>query len=335
MPTRWSATPRPSPVRAAERGLAAVLLGACLSWLAFGATAQAASPHDYAQRFDVAWTLVEQRYWNVGGLKVDWQQMRREYEPQALAAKDDSAFYAVLVAMYGRIQDGHSVFVPPARVEEIHRLYGDLPCLGVFGMAQSAQAHGHVTYRMLDGSIGYVRLPDLASDGVAGDVRSAVTVLQAAGARALVLDLRGNPGGRLVSMMQIAGLFTRGFLWRVVTRWALPLPYPAIGPLATQLPLAVLIDGDVNSAAEGLAGALQQRARATVFGAASAGNVEAVLPFCLADGSQAWIATGVLAPIGGPTWEGRGVVPDQPTDPENALDAAAAWLRRHPAGGSH
>jgi carboxyl-terminal processing protease len=320
-------------VRVAERGHAAALLSVGLLWLALGAAALAASPNDYAHRFDVAWTLVEQRYWDVGGLKVDWQQMRTEYEPQAVAAPDDAAFYAVLVAMYGRINDGHSVFVPPKRVAEIHRLYGDLPCLGVFGMAQTSGAHGHVTYRMLDGAVGYVRLPDLASDGVAADVRSAVAVLQAAGARSLILDLRGNPGGRLVSMMQIAGIFTRGFLWRVVTRWALPLPYPAIGPVATQLPLAVLIDGGVNSAAEGLAGALQMRGRATVFGARSAGNVEAVLPFCLSDGSQAWIATGVLAPIGGPTWEGRGVVPDRPTAPADALTAATAWLRGRVADG--
>jgi len=315
-------------VRAAERRLAAALLSVVLGGLALGSVARAAAPSDYAHRFDVAWTLVEQRYWDVGGPKVDWLQMRSQYRPQALAAPDDNAFYAVLVAMYGRIQDGHSVFVPPQRVAEIRRRYGDLPCLGVFGLAQATAAHGHVDYRMLDGAIGYVRLPDLASDGVAEGVRSAVTVLQTAGARGLVLDLRGNPGGRLVSMMQIAGIFTQGFLWRVVTRWTLPLPYPAIGPVATRLPLAVLIDGDVNSAAEGLAGALQMRGRATVVGATSAGNVEAVLPFCLADGSQAWIATGVLAPIGGPTWEGRGVVPDLPTAPADALDAAVAWLRR-------
>ncbi|MEX2501639.1 MAG: S41 family peptidase, partial [Trueperaceae bacterium] len=88
---------------------------------------------------------------------------------------------------------------------------------------------------------------------------------------------------------------------------------------ATDLPLGVWIDGDVHSAAEGLAGALQASGRATVVGATSAGNVEAVLPFCLRDGSQLWIATGVLAPIGGPTWLGSGVVPDHPVAPEHAL----------------
>lgn len=127
--------------------------------------------------------------------------------------------------------------------------------------------------------------------------------------------------------MQAAGIFTSGFLWRTVTRWTLPLPYPALGTPATELPLAILIDGRVNSAAEGLAGALQQRGRATIIGARSAGNVEAVLPFCLRDGSQAWIATGVLAPIGAPTWEGTGVIPDIESEPEAALDAALTFLR--------
>jgi carboxyl-terminal processing protease len=179
---------------------------------------------------------------------------------------------------------------------------------------------------MLPDRMGYIELPDLASDGVAGAVRDAVVALQRGGAHALVLDLRGNPGGRLVTMMQVAGIFTSGFLWRTVTRWTLPLPYPAVGTVATDLPLAVLIDGEVNSAAEGLAGALQARGRATVVGERSAGNVEAVLPFCLRDGSQAWIATGVLAPISGPTWEGRGVVPDVEVAPDQALEAAVKVL---------
>ncbi|HKI55978.1 MAG TPA: S41 family peptidase [Trueperaceae bacterium] len=323
----------------------AALLLALSAW--GGALAAAPADHvhaDYAQRFDVAWQLVEQRYWDVGGLDVDWRAMRSEYRPKALAAPDDQAFYAVLQAMYARINDGHTAFVPPSKVAELHAEYGDLPCLGVFGMAQAASGKpaaapqappngvhgqlGHVGYRMLADGIGYVRLPDLATDGTSSGVRNAVSTLQAARARALVLDLRGNPGGRLLTMMRVAGIFTSGFLWRVVTRWALPLPYPAIGPVATRLPLAVLVDGDVNSAAEGLAGALQKDGRATVVGARTAGNVEAVLPFCLADGSQAWIATGVLAPIGGPTWEGRGVVPDVPAAPEDALAAAEALLRR-------
>jgi carboxyl-terminal processing protease len=229
-------------------------------------------------------------------------------------------------------------------VAEFRERYGDLPCLGVFGVAGDAAAparaappHPHpprragpVSYGLLDDATGYVRLDDLVQDGTSPGVRSAVGDLLALGARSFVLDLRGNPGGRLVTMMQVAGVFTSGFLWRAVTTWSLPVPYPALGATLTDAPLAVLVDGDVHSAAEGLAGALQLRGRAVIVGATTAGNVEAVLPFCLRDGSQAWVATGVLAPIGGPTWEGRGVTPDVETAADDALGAALDALRDRP-----
>ncbi|HEX7022246.1 MAG TPA: S41 family peptidase [Trueperaceae bacterium] len=281
---------------------------------------------DYAQRFEAAWRLVDERYWDPAQGGVDWQAIRREYQPQALAAPNDEAFYQVLEAMYEELGDGHSVFVPPKKVEEIRMLYGDLPCLGVFSWASPGGRLGHVRYRVVDHELGYIELPDLATPGIAGSVREAVRQLESRDVTGLILDLRGNPGGRLIEMMQAAGIFTSGFLWRTVTRWALPLPYPAIGPIATSLPLVVLVDADVNSAAEGLAGALQAQGRATVIGETTAGNVEAVLPFCFRDGSQAWIATGVLAPLRGPTWEGRGVVPDIATRPGDALDEAIRYL---------
>jgi len=280
---------------------------------------------DYGARFDTAWRLVAERYWDESYGGADWEAVRRKYEPKALQARNDRAFYRVLSDMYGELGDNHSVFVPPSRVAEIRSGYGDLPCLGVF-FGPPRERVGSVSFRLMDG-VGYLRVPDLATIGVSSSLRQAVRTLERRGATGLILDLRGNPGGRLVEMMGAAGVFTRGFLWRTVTRWTLPLPYPALGGAETELPLAVLIDGEVNSAAEGLAGALQSTGRATVFGARSAGNVEAVLPFCLRDGSQAWIATGVLAPLRGPTWEGRGVVPDVQTSSEGALEAALEFLR--------
>ena len=287
------------------------------------AAAEQSGPN-YGERFDTAWNLVAERYWDTSYGGNDWEALGREYRPEAVAAKNDRAFYRVLERLYGKLGDHHSVFVPPAKVTQVRRQYGDLPCLGVFGLAEHEQKLGHVSYRLED-SVGILTLPDLATTGVSGDLREAVRQLNRRGAHAFVLDLRGNPGGRLVEMMGAAGVFTRGFLWRTLTRWALPLPYPALGPVETNAPLAVLIDKDVNSAAEGLAGVLQNTGRARIFGQTSAGNVEAVLPFCLRDGSQAWIATGVLAPLRGPTWEGRGVIPDAPSS--HALQDALSYLR--------
>lgn len=331
------------------------LLACCLLVLTLGGPALAA---DYADRFEAAWNLVATRYWNIARTGVDWVAVGDEYRPRAIAAADDGEFYEVLEEMYAELGDDHSVFVPPAKVAEVREEYGDLPCILLFAGARrmpgvagasgltyapgapallgqrlpsDLRAAGHeanVTYGLTPEGVGYVRLPDLATTGTAAAVRNAVKNVQAEGASAIVLDLRGNPGGRLVTMMQVAGVFTSGLLWRTVTTWTLPLPYPAIGLPQTDLPLAVLVDGGVNSAAEGLAGALQARGRATVVGERSAGNVEALLPFCLRDGSQAWVAAGVLAPIGGPTWEGRGVEPDVEADPDEALPVAIATLLR-------
>ncbi|MEX2541611.1 MAG: S41 family peptidase [Trueperaceae bacterium] len=310
---------RPQPRSAWLRSL----LAACLLCLG---SLPAAAQEGFAERFDQAWRLVAERYWNLEARALDWDAVGERYRPQALAAADEAEFYALLEEMYQELGDDHSTFVPPVRVEEIRRAYGNLPCLAVLGQSGADTSFGRISFRRY-GDVGYLRLPDLASPGVADDTRQAVRSLSDDGVSSLILDLRGNPGGRLVSMMQVAGVFTRGFLWRVLTRWSLPLPYPALGAVETELPLVVLTDGQVNSAAEGLAGALQRQGRALVVGQATAGNVEAVLPFCLRDGSQAWIATGVLAPIGGATWEGQGVVPDLPSEPDQALDVALRHLR--------
>ena len=320
--------------------LAALLL-ACLVSIGLGSGDPAASaePRPAADwpRFEVAWRLIDERYWDLGLSAIDWPDARVLYGDRLV--ESDDALDAVIEAMYEAIGDDHTRYVPAARVIEERERFGDLPCIGYFGVAQATgtapvandvppdlRRVGPVLYGSWGDGIGYIGVADLVQAGVAEAVRRTVAELEAGGAGALVLDLRGNPGGRLVTMMQVAGVFTRGFLWRALTRWSLPLPYPALGAPATELPMAVLVDGDVNSAAEGLAGALQAQGRAVIVGATTAGNVEAVLPFCLRDGAQAWIATGVLAPLSGPTWEGRGVVPDLPVDPATAASVARTSL---------
>ncbi len=331
--------------------LAAALSACCPPAVSADAVAVKVQAATYAQRFESAWRLVDERYWDLSRLDVDWDEVGERYRARLGEVETDDDLYDLLEAMYEEIGDHHSVYVRPERVAEVRRTYGDLPCLALLDLeatlpgsylARALPAVGLAQFDVVtdrigkvgfgtteagDRLLGYLRVPDLASDGIAEGVREATARLQRQGAEALVLDLRGNPGGRLVTMMQVAGVFTGGFLWRAVLSWSLPVPYPAIGEPVTDLPLYVLVDSDVNSAAEGLAGALQDAGRATVVGERTAGNVEAVLPFCLRDGSQAWIATGVLAPLLGATWEGRGVEPDVPVPAERALDEVIELVR--------
>lgn len=304
---------------------------------------EASSYESYDARFESAWRLVAERYWELSYLARDWDEVYQEYKPRIANITSDEAFYALLEQMYTEIGDNHSIFVSPQKVLEIRAMYGDMPCVGIFGQKTSSPTPtattetasyrsfnftrlNNISYDILDENIGYILLPDLIVAHTPQNLRLAVEALEAAGASALIIDIRGNPGGRLVEMMQAAGIFSSGFLWRALTRWTFPLPYPAIGSVATDLPLVILTNHDVNSAAEGFAGALQNVKRATIVGETTAGNVEAVLPFCLRDGSQAWIATGVLAPLRGATWEGVGVVPDIAVPEHEALEAAVKYL---------
>lgn len=286
-----------------------------------------AQPPDAEERFERVWRLVDERYWNLDEHPVDWSAVRERFEPRVGGLEGEAELHALLSEMVALLDDDHSRYVPPDEVERVREAYGDLPCIGVFSHAGDGAIgrSGPVGWR-LDEGLGIVRVEDLARAGTAAGVRRAALDLERRGARALALDLRGNPGGRLVEMMATAGVFTRGLLWRVATTWSFPLPYPAIGVPASELPLAVLVDGSVASAAEGLAGALQASGRATVVGERTAGNVEAVLPFCLRDGAQVWLATGVLAPLRGPTWEGAGVVPDVVVPAGEAVAAAREAL---------
>lgn len=290
------------------------------------ATASAQVSAEPVERVDVVWRLVAERYWDLTTVDVDWDEVRRVYLREARAPLTAAEADALLERMVAELADEHSRYLPASEVERVRDAFGDLPCVGVFSQADGPRGReGPIAWR-LDDRLGIVDVDDLARAGTADGVRRAVERLEAGGAEALVLDLRGNPGGRLIEMMRVAGVFVRGLLWRVVTSWSLPLPYPALGAPASDLPLAVLVDASVASAAEGLAGALQAAGRAVVVGETSSGNVEAVLPFCLRDGSQVWLATGVLAPLRGPTWEGRGVEPDLAVPAGEALAAARAAL---------
>jgi carboxyl-terminal processing protease len=115
--------------------------------------------------------------------------------------------------------------------------------------------------------IGYLQLVSFQESTVR-ELDDALAKLQMAGMRALLLDLRGNPGGlvdaavgvveRFISAGVIA--YTRGQL-REYNR-----THEANHGVAMQVPLVVLIDGETSSAAEMVAGALKDHGRATLVG---------------------------------------------------------------------
>jgi carboxyl-terminal processing protease len=119
----------------------------------------------------------------------------------------------------------------------------------------------------LEHGVGVVRLGAF-SRGTAAATAAAVSRLRRQGAKALVLDLRGNPGGLLDQAVSVVSLFLpRGASVVSLAGAHKPLRilYSRGGP-ASAIRLAVLVDGGSASASEVVAGALKDHGRASIVG---------------------------------------------------------------------
>ncbi|MGA1373647.1 MAG: S41 family peptidase [Flavobacteriales bacterium] len=134
-----------------------------------------------------------------------------------------------------------------------------------------------VPYRgMVDETTGYVILSAF-TQGSAAELRQAIRFLtDSAGARQIVLDLRGNGGGLLNESVSIVNLFLQKDVEVVSTRGKVPewtkVYRTFADPVVPDLPIAVLIDGVSASASEIVAGALQDHDRGIVVGETSYGK---------------------------------------------------------------
>lgn len=156
------------------------------------------------------------------------------------------------------------------------------------------------------------------SAGAHGEVRQAVDKLRGEGARGIVLDLRGNGGGLVDEARLVASIFLAdGTIVTTRGRTQPATTVSAVGDaIPGSIPVAVLVDGHTASAAEIVAGALQDRHRATIVGSHTFGKgvFQEVRP--LSNGGALDITVGeYFLPSGrnlggGGIKQGAGITPD-------------------------
>ena len=173
-----------------------------------------------------------------------------------------------------------------------------------------------VKYSMLDGSIGYININNFEANSADRTIE-AIDALRGQGAKALVFDLRFNPGGRKDELVRVLDeLLPEGPLFRSVDyKGNESVDYSDAD--CVELPMAVLVNGDSYSAAEFFAAALQEYDWATVVGTKTCGKANYQQTFRLSDGSAVAVSTGHYQTPHGVTLANVGVTPDEIVEVDN------------------
>jgi carboxyl-terminal processing protease len=176
---------------------------------------------------------------------------------------------------------------------------------------------------MLDDAIGYVRIAVITTD-IASRFHMAVRELEAEGARGLVLDFTGCPGGDLDALVAWAGGFldAGAEIVRIEEADGDELVRRADLPATYKMPLVVLVDSGTASAAEVLAACFSANRRAILLGRKTHGK-GSVQRFVPGEGTSFDYRTAArCAGPGGIAIDGIGIEPDI----ELQGDAGPLWI---------
>ena len=197
-----------------------------------------------------------------------------------------------------------------------------------------------VKYQMLPGLIGYIRInsfndgdPYRKIKGTAGLVKDALTKLDRQGAKGMILDLSNNPGGVMVSGVDVAKLFIGDNKVIVSSRgkrnFSRPNIYKAGARAYYTKPVVVVVNPGTASAAEILAGAMRDHKRAPLVGRKTygKGSVQSLIGVDTArDRSRIKLTVAKYYLPNDDCIHGKGIEPDYKV-PESDLSVAEAEAR--------
>ncbi|HEU0113441.1 MAG TPA: S41 family peptidase [Thermomicrobiales bacterium] len=171
-----------------------------------------------------------------------------------------------------------------------------------------------VTWRMLPGGVAQVRISEFSS-GATRELKNVLAAVRQQGGRAIVLDLRDNPGGLVSEAVGVSSQFMDEgkTIFQQKERDKAPLAVKTVGRdgLWLDRPLVVLVNRGSASAAEIVGGALRDNGRALLLGETTFGTGTVLAPFQQPDGSIVLLGTALwLTADGQQIWK-QGVVPDE------------------------
>ena len=175
-----------------------------------------------------------------------------------------------------------------------------------------------VEYSMLDERMGYIQLVEFNDTSVT-QFAAALAALESEKAEGLILDLRGNPGGNLDAVVDIADmLLGDGLILYTEDKYGNGEEYRSDAEEELELPMVVLVDMNSASAAEVLSGALKDHDKATLVGTTTFGKGIVQTIRTMRDGSSVKLTVSAYYTPSGANIHEIGIEPDVVVDFDGA-----------------
>lgn len=196
-----------------------------------------------------------------------------------------------------------------------------------------------VTSKMLDDEIGYIAISEF-KDTTVDQFTEAYAVLKGSGVKALILDLRGNPGGLLDAAVSICRqLLPEGLVVYTEDKNGERVEYTCDGTRKIEIPMVVLVNGGSASASEVVTGAIKDHGVGTVMGTTTYGKGIVQKIIQLSDGSGIKLTTSAYFTPNGNNIHEKGIEPDVDVELDveayygeeridNQLETAQEYLRK-------
>lgn len=167
-----------------------------------------------------------------------------------------------------------------------------------------------VSSKMLENQIGYIEITEF-DDVTEDQFAEALAECKGNGMKALILDLRSNPGGNLSTVCEISRmLLPKGMIVYTEDKYGKRDEYTCDGTRKLEVPAVVLVNGYSASASEILAGALKDHGMATIMGTTTFGKGIVQRVISLSDGSAVKLTVSKYYTPNGNDIHEKGVEPD-------------------------
>lgn len=314
-----------------------------LALVSVSASVSAAPTEEARTYFDNALAFIQEKH--INSATADWALIQTEAEARLADAQTTADTYPAIRFVLAALGEKHSFLReprPPARLPTGPE--ADAP----------QQTPLLPEWRLLDGDIGLVQLPqlDTLSGGMetgrqyAAELRLGLEALDTHQLCGWIVDLRENGGGNMWPMLQgldpLLGNGPFGYFvsqrdaivpWVRTPSGILPSPQPLLESTPSfslvhqDAPVAVLIGPRTASSGEMAAIALIGRSGVRTFGAPSAGFTTANVPYPLSDGAYLIVTETTVRDRSAKDYKGA-LVPDEHVLDREAERAATEWLKR-------